>query len=309
MASNTKENWLVQADVDAACVAITQRGERVEIPVVHREIGSRGNWNTIKKMVLDWQSRNVEQAVAAENLPLESDIPDSLREIGLNMMKAVYHQAKKLAQADVDAQRVELKKNAEFFTVQFNDVNVFSDNQAIEIEKLRGELESANNRIVELDGLTNQQSEQIKTVLLSEERLKLSLADSVESANKMSANVVRLQDLQISLTVERDLALAENVRLKFELDAVLVCKEKKSVAESALSLQVQSQQISLDVVSKQVQELKGERADALAAEKLALEKSAVLQGKMDFVLEDYKRLLADISGSVKSAPVKKALQG
>jgi hypothetical protein len=77
MSNLLKENRLRQDDVDSACIAVIQRGERVSTTTIHKEVGERGSFSTIQKMVKDWQARNPVESERIENLPLKADMPES----------------------------------------------------------------------------------------------------------------------------------------------------------------------------------------------------------------------------------------
>lgn len=102
MSNLLKENRLKQEEVDAACIAVMQRGERVSTTTIHKEVGERGSFSTIQKMVKDWQARNPVESERVENLPLKVDMPESLKTVSDNALKAVWHQARELAHNELE---------------------------------------------------------------------------------------------------------------------------------------------------------------------------------------------------------------
>jgi len=140
MSNLLKENRLKQEEVDAACMAVMPRGERVGITTIHKEVGERGSFSTIQKMVKDWQARNPVESERVENLPLKADMPDSLKTVSDNALKAVWHQARELADSELEVQRESLRKAEDDINLKIAELQEFSDNQTNTIEVLREQL-------------------------------------------------------------------------------------------------------------------------------------------------------------------------
>ncbi len=223
-----KENRLKQDEVDAACVAIMQRGERISTNTVHKEVGERGSFSTIQKMIKDWQTRNPEQSEQVNTLPVVVDIPEALKTAGNNALKAFWQQAMEIAQNELKTQQEALKRAEDEVNLKMAELQEFSDNQADTIEALREQL------------------------------------------------------------AQRD---AERDQLKAEFESRLKTSEERA---KSLDVQVTKLQTALDIQAKQIAEAKAERAAAIAAEKIAIEKAAALSGQLQFVLEENKNLQAKI---------------
>lgn len=301
-----KENRLKQEEVDEACIAIMQRGERISTNTVHKEVGERGSFSTIQKMVKDWQARNPEQLEQIENLPLKIDIPESLKNAGDNALKAFWHQARELAHNELEVQRESLRKAEDDINLKIEELQEFSDNQANTIEVLREQLAEVTAKSLELEQLlttehatTTALTEKLNSALhdlelsgIDNQTLAQRLNESKESCNK------QVSELKADI-VKRD---ADNGTLRADFD-----KRIKTSEESVKSLdkQVTKLQTALDIQDKQITETKAERAAALLAEKLALEKAAALSGQLEQILKDVKQFTAKEVGKIE--PVKKVI--
>jgi chromosome segregation ATPase len=289
MSNLFKENRLKQDDVDSACLAVMQRGERVSTTTIHKEVGERGSFSTIQKMVKDWQSRNPVESERVENLPLKADMPESLKVVSDNALKAVWYQARELAHNELEVQRESLRKAEEDINLKIAELQEFSDNQTNTIEVLREQLAEVTAKSSELDQLlttehatTSALTEKLNQALhdlelsgIDNQTLTQRLAESKESHDK------QVSELKADI-VKRD---ADSDKLRSDFD-----KRIKTSEESVKSLdkQVTKLQTALDVQDKQITEAKTERAAALTAEKLALEKAAALSGQLTQVLKELK---------------------
>lgn len=106
----------------------------------------------------------------------------------------------------------------------------------------------------------------------------------------------------LEATKDRDVAIIEISQLEEQIEKLLSCKAQLEQKNKSLELQIEKQQATMDAQATQITDLKLMCSNATTAEKIALEKAAALAGKMDFVLEENKRLQEP-----KKAPVKKAV--
>jgi chromosome segregation ATPase len=289
MSNLLKENRLRQDDVDSACIAVIQRGERVSTTTIHKEVGERGSFSTIQKMVKDWQARNPVESERVENLPLKADMPDSLKASSENALKAVWHQARELAHSELEVQRESLRKAEDDINLKIAELQEFSDNQTNTIEVLREQLAEVTAKSSELDQLLT--TERAATTVLTE-KLNGALHDLELSGIENQTLIQRLSeskdshDKQVSELkediVKRD---ADSDKLRADFD-----KRIKTSEESVKSLdkQVTKLQTALDMQDKQITEAKAERAAALSAEKVAIEQAANLTGQLERVLKELK---------------------
>lgn len=286
-----KENRLKQEEVDAACIAVMQRGERVSTNTIHKEVGERGSFSTIQKMVKDWQARNPVESERVENLPLKVDIPDTLKTAGDNALKAFWNAARELAHSELEIQRESLKKAEDDINLKIMELQEFSDNQANTIEVLREQLgQSAAELTTHKTAL---ETERATTAALTE-KLNQALHDlelsgiENKTLNQRLTEAKALHDKDVSELktgiAQRD---ADNTKLRTEFDNRLKTSDDKA---KSLDMQVTKLQTALDIQANQISEAKAERAAALAAEKLAIEQAATLAGQLARVLEEDKGL-------------------
>ncbi len=224
------------------------------LTTIHKEVGERGSFSTIQKMVKDWQARNPVESERVENLPLKADMPDLLKAVSDNALKAVWHQARELAYSELEVQRESLRKAEEDINLKITELQEFSDNQANTIEVLREQLAEVTAKSAELD-----------------QRLIESKESYDKQVNELKADVVK-----------RD---ADNGKLRADFDKRIKTSDDKI---KSLDGQVIKLQTALDVQDKQITEAKAERAAALSAEKLAIEQAANLSGQLTQVLKELK---------------------
>lgn len=286
-----KENRLKQTEIDEACIAVMQRGERISTTIIHKELGERGSFSTIQKMMKDWQTRNPEQSDRVENLPLRVEIPETLKGAGENALKAFWHTARELAHNELEVQRESLKKAEEDINLKIEELQEFSDNQTNTIEVLREQLGQMTAENGELKA--NQETTTATLASLTEQlqqtrhELELSNIENEALAGRF-AEAKELHELQVSelktTLAEREV---ENTKIRFDFDARIKTSEETA---KGLNTQITRLQTTLDAQIEKVEEAKAERAEALSAEKLAIERAAALTGKLELVLAENKEL-------------------
>jgi chromosome segregation ATPase len=311
-----KENRLKQEEVDAACIAVMQRGERVSTNTIHKEVGERGSFSTIQKMVKDWQARNPVESERVENLPLKVDIPDTLKTTGDNALKAFWNAARELAHSELEIQRESLKKAEDDINLKIVELQEFSDNQDNTIEVLREQLGQTTAELTAHK--TALETEHATTAALTE-KLNQALHDlelsgiENKTLNQRLTEAKALHDKDVSELktniAQRD---ADNTKLRTEFDNRLKTSDDKA---KSLDMQVTKLQTALDIQANQISEAKAERAAALTAEKLAIEQAATLAGQLARVLEEDKGLktenkallakVKDLGVNVEIEPAKK----
>jgi chromosome segregation ATPase len=283
-----KENRLKQDDVDAACIAVMQRGERVSTNTIHKEVGERGSFSTIQKMIKDWQARNPESE-QVEKLPAKVDIPESLKTVSENALKAVWYQARELAHSELEVQREALRKAEDDINLKIDELQEFSDNQANTIEVLREQLAQVTAKSAEFEQLL--QIEHATTAALTEKLnsalhdLELSRIENQTLTQRLTelkeSHDKQINELKADLT-KRD---ADSDKLRADYENRIKTSEEKT---KSLDGQVIKLQTALDVQDTQIKEAKAERAAAVTAEKMALEKAAALSGQLEQVLKELK---------------------
>lgn len=286
-----KENRLKQSEIDEACNAVMQRGERISTTIIHKELGERGSFSTIQKMMKDWQARNPEQSDRVENLPLKVEIPETLKDAGENALKVFWHTARELAHNELEVQRESLKKAEEDINQKIEELQEFSDNQTNTIEVLREQLGQMTAENTELKA--NQETTHATLASLTEElqqarhELELSNIENQTLAQRF-AEAKELHELQVSelktTLAERE---AENTKIRADFDTRIKASEETA---KGLHTQITRLQTTLDGQMEKVEEAKAERAEALSAEKQAIERAAALAGKLELVLVENKEL-------------------
>jgi DNA repair exonuclease SbcCD ATPase subunit len=302
-----KENRLKQEEVDAACIAIMQRGERISTNTVHKEVGERGSFSTIQKMIKDWQARNPEQSEQVEKLPLVVEIPEALKTAGNNALKAFWQQAREIAQNELKTQQEALKRAESDVNLKITELQEFSDNQANTIEVLREQLAQVTAESLETGKLFT--TEKATTAGLTEKLnqalhdLELSRIENQTLSQRLTEEKAQHEKDAIELktaVVQRD---AERDKLRAELESRIKTSEERA---KSLDMQVTKLQTALDIQAQQITESKTERAEALTAEKVAIEKAAALSGQLELILEDNKKLQVTIKQLEKREPEETA---
>jgi len=227
-----KENRLKQTEIDEACNAVMQRGERISTTTIHKELGERGSFSTIQKMMKDWQARNPEQSDRVENLPLKADIPETLKGAGENALKAFWYTARELAHNELEVQRESLKKAEEDINLKIEELQEFSDNQTNTIEVLREQLEqmtaeriereAENTKIrADFDTRIKASEEQAKGLNTQLTRLQTTLDAQIEKVSEAKAERTEALNAEkvaiekaAALTGKLELVLSENKELK-----------------------------------------------------------------------------------------------
>jgi chromosome segregation ATPase len=312
-----KENRLKQAEIDEACNAVMQRGERISTTTIHKELGERGSFSTIQKMMKDWQARNPEQSERVENLPLKADIPETLKGAGENALKAFWNTARELAHNELEVQRESLKKAEEDINLKIEELQEFSENQTNTIEVLReqlGQMTAENTELKTREETTNATITSL-TEQLSQTRHELELSNIENQAlAERFAEAKELHELQVSelktTLAERE---AENAKIRADFDTRIKASEETA---KGLNTQITRLQTTLDAQIEKVSEAKAERTEALNAEKVAIEKASVLSGKLELVLAENKELkkkpnpeepkIKETTEPAKTPPARKA---
>jgi chromosome segregation ATPase len=308
-----KENRLKQSEIDEACTAVMQRGERISTTTIHKELGERGSFSTIQKMMKDWQARNPEQSERVENLPLKADIPETLKSAGDNALKAFWHTARELAHNELEIQRESLKKAEEDINLKIEELQEFSDNQTNTIEVLREQLgqitaehtelkeeqETTNTTLTSLTEQLQQARHELELSNIENQTLTQRLTEAKE------AHEEQVNELKATIA-ERE---SENAKIRAESDTRSKAQEETA---KGLNTQITRLQTTLDDQIEKVSEAKAERAEALKAEKTALERAAALTGKLELVLAENKELKTKpnpeepkATEPVKTPPAKK----
>lgn len=288
-----KENRLKQEEVDAACIAIIQRGERISTNTVHKEVRERGSFSTIQKMIKDWQNRNPEKSEQVEKSLSVVEIPDTLKNAGNNALKAFWQQAREIAHNELETQREALKRVENDVNLKIEELQEFSENQANTIEVLREQLAQVTGERLETENTLNSERAAITGLT---EKLNQALHDLELSKIENQALSQRLTEEKAqhekdatelkAAIVQRD---AEREKLRADLENRIKTSEERA---KSLDMQVTKLQTALDIQSGHISETKAERAEALKAEKVAIEKTAALSGQLELILEDNKRLQA-----------------
>ena len=309
-----KENRLKQSEIDEACTAVMQRGERISTTTIHKELGERGSFSTIQKMMKDWQARNPEQSERVENLPLKADIPEALKSAGDNALKAFWYTARELAHNELEVQRESLKKAEEDINLKIEELQEFSDNQTNTIEVLREQLgqitaehtklqteqETTNTTLASLTDQLQQARHELELSNIENQAIAQRITEAKETHEE--------QVNQLKATIaERE---TENTKIRAESDTRTKASEETA---KGLNTQITRLQTTLDAQIEKVSEAKAERAEALKAEKTALERAAALAGKLELVLAENKELKTKanpeepkITEPAKTTPPKKA---
>jgi DNA repair exonuclease SbcCD ATPase subunit len=303
-----KENRLKQTEVDEACATLMQRGERISTTTIHKELGERGSFSTIQKMMKDWQTRNAEPSHSTETHTFKADIPDSLKSAGENALKAFWHTAQQLAHNELEIQRESLKKAEEDINQKIEEIQEFSDNQTNTIEVLReqlGKITAENTELkakqettyATLASLTEQLSQTQHDLELSNiqnQALTERLAEAKETHEE------QIHELKVTIATRE----TENTQIRAEFETRLKTSEETT---KNLNTQITRLQTTLDAQIERVNEAKTERAEALTAEKVALERAAALTGKLELVLAENKELKtkAKATEPTKTTPPRK----
>jgi chromosome segregation ATPase len=312
-----KENRLKQSEVDEACTAVMQRGERISTTTIHKELGERGSFSTIQKMMKDWQARNPVESERVENLPLKADIPETLKGAGENALKAFWHTARELAHNELEVQRESLKKAEEDINLKIEELQEFSDNQTNTIEVLREQLgqmtaentehkarlETTNATLASITDQLHQTTHDLELSKIENQALTGRITEAKET------HEAQVNELKTTIA-EREV---ENTKIRAESDTRIKASEEQA---KSLNTQITRLQTTLDAQIEKVSEAKAERAEALTAEKIALERASALSGKLELVLAENKELkkkpnpeepkITEITEPAKTPPPRKA---
>jgi chromosome segregation ATPase len=311
-----KENRLKQDEVDTACITIMQRGERVSTNTVHKEVGERGSFSTIQKMVRDWQSRNPVESERVENLPLKADVPESLKTVADNSLKAFWNTARELAYNELEVQRESLKKAENEVNLKMVELQEFSDNQANTIDVLRDqlgqvtlELASFKTALETQQGLTTNLTEELQKATHDLELSRIEYQTLTQRLSEIKALHDKEVDELKTVITQRD---ADKEKLRVDFETRLKSADEKA---NSLDRQVTKLQTALDIQANQISEAKSERATALSAEKIAIEQASILNGKLTQVLGENKVLntenkslvikIKELGGNVEIEKIKK----
>jgi len=126
---------LTEHDVHAACADIVAQGERPTSLALLNHLG-RGSLTTITKYLNSWYETDAAKALDAENLPSEVPLPSTLSQAGEALLKKCWHEARILANAELEHQHDQLKQAEAENQAKTEEAVKFSEVQAVKIEQL-----------------------------------------------------------------------------------------------------------------------------------------------------------------------------
>jgi hypothetical protein len=259
----------------SVCDELQSLGKKVTGESVRERIGG-GSPNVIMSFLKEWKmsSKVMDKSLVVIEMPDEAINAVKIA-AGIIWKAATEHQAQTIEAFRLECQKIEHEAYSER-----EEVMEIAEKLENENKQLNSEIENLKAQLIESQSKTVEQSEQINKLLLSNESLQLSLSEFKESANAMAVHVVKLQEIQVNMTVERDVAVKELNQLQVDYKRVFECKEQKIKEIASLTLQVQSQQMSLDADAKQNCELKAELKVLAKEVKELSNEASMLSGKL-----------------------------
>ena len=323
MAANTKENWLKEEEVHSACDTIRARGERVSTTSIYEELGQRGGFQTIQKFLKTWEDNHSADLGEIKNLPVSAEVPEAIKDLGNNIIKTFWTEAKNRAQADLDSQREAFRQAEAAMNLKVDDVAAFSEQQSLTIDVIRQQIADIQNLfnnekivnselneliILKKDELTEAEkardianseikhlTEQLKKIEDNSQTVKLAsnaeikaLRDTIDDLNKTHEEALEAAKNAAFTEIKQLTEQVGKACGKNDIDAVEIVNLKEQIkrltAENkSLDHHAHKLQINLDTVIASGLEIKSNLKIALEGEKAANKRADMLAGELNVI--------------------------
>jgi len=285
---------LTEKEVHEAAQNLIDASESVSSLSLLKALG-RGSLTTITKHLSSFNKDN--QSPENTVLPLFTEIPESLSRSTKLLAIKIWTESQEIANKELENQRDVLLKAEKISADRVKEAEIFSDQQAKhleeiernyeqEIEDLRNNLNLVNTELSEKNKTLN--STVIELEISKNEVISLNhaLQDTKQHLDELKAsrqsdltdlkhdNQSKIEELKAGIKDKQDELQALKTYLADE-------KSKLGAENNRLDLQVAKQQMSLDIVSKKLEEKKYLHALDSKENKALIAKSALLEGELN----------------------------
>ncbi|NOR71464.1 MAG: hypothetical protein GQ532_17545 [Methylomarinum sp.] len=284
---------LTEKEVHEAAQNLIDSNESVSSLSLLKVLG-RGSLTTITKYMSSFNKDKEEP----ENNVLSpfTEIPESLSRSTKLLAIKIWTESQEIANKELESQREVLQQAAKLSADRVKEAEVFSDEQAKrleeiertygqEIEDLSNNLNTVNTELSEKNSTLNNTVIELEVSKNEITLLKDALQDTKNQLNELKENrqsdltelrhdnQSKIEDLKTEIKDKQDELLALKTYLGDE-------KTKLDAENNRLDLQVAKQQMSLDLISKRLEEEKYLRSADVKENKVLREKSALLEGEL-----------------------------
>ncbi len=285
---------LTEQEVHQAAQNLIDSGEVVSSLTLLRALG-RGSLTTITKYMSTFNQGNEDSQ--HPELSSFTEIPETLSRSTKLLAIKIWTESQQIANKELENQREVLQKAAQLSAERVKEAEAFSDEQTKRLEEIE---QGYGQEIEELRNSLNISNTELKekTERLNRTIIELEIAKNENDSLKITVQETKNQLSELKTTKEVDLTELKQdnqsrveelkMELKDQVNALYRFKESSSEIQNKLDtenkrldLQVAKQQMSLDMMSKRLEEEKYLRSADEKENKVLREKSSLLEGELN----------------------------
>lgn len=285
---------LTEQEVHQAAQNLIDSGEVVSSLTLLRALG-RGSLTTITKYMSTFNQGNEDSQ--HPELSSFTEIPETLSRSTKLLAIKIWTESQQIANKELENQREVLQKAAQLSAERVKEAEAFSDEQTKRLEEIE---QGYGQEIEELRNSLNISNTELKekTERLNRTIIELEIAKNENDSLKITVQETKNQLSELKTTKEVDLTELKQdnqsrveelkMELKDQVNALYRFKESSSEIQNKLDtenkrldLQVAKQQMSLDMMSKRLEEEKYLRSADAKENKVLREKSSLLEGELN----------------------------
>jgi len=285
---------LTEQEVHQAAQNLIDSGEVVSSLTLLRALG-RGSLTTITKYMSTFNQGNEDSQ--HPELSSFTEIPETLSRSTKLLAIKIWTESQQIANKELENRREVLQKAAQLSAERVKEAEAFSDEQTKRLEEIE---QGYGQEIEELRNSLNISNTELKekTERLNRTIIELEIAKNENDSLKITVQETKNQLSELKTTKEVDLTELKQdnqsrveelkMELKDQVNALYRFKESSSEIQNKLDtenkrldLQVAKQQMSLDMMSKRLEEEKYLRSADEKENKVLREKSSLLEGELN----------------------------
>lgn len=291
--SITKAPRLTEQEVHAAAQNLIDSDESVSSLSLLKVLG-RGSLTTITKYMSTFNRSNEDTALPI--LPDFTELPETLSRSTKLLAIKIWAESQEIANKELESQREVLQQAAKLSAERVKEAEVFSDEQAKRLDELERsygeEIEELRNKLNVISNEVNAKNDQLNELTIEYEvakneniSLKAALQDSKEQLRELK--ISGESELSNSRHDAQNMAEELKIEIKNKNNTILSLEEsfkslknRLETENKRLDLQVAKQQLSLDLISKRLEEEKYFHSVDIKENKALREKSALIEGEL-----------------------------
>lgn len=305
----SKAKRLTEEEVHAAAAELQESSVKVSSIEIYKFLG-RGSLTTITNFLKTWKIESME----TNTLPALITLPESLKKSAEQLTIKLWAESQEIAEQEIKSQREALRQAEALTNEKIAEAEAFSEEQAKQIEDLETKNEILKNEKTEDHALFLKEEKRLQTEIAqakkeetifeqrfieSEKQLKEIAKENNNLREKIDLeSKARIEaDQQSAVLTAKNEFLTEYVRKTDNETAELNKQNKQNTQElNNAKTQIQSQQITLDTATREIEDTKKQIKDARADAKKSGEAAAEMRGKLTASTEQKTKALLKNTG-------------